>query len=128
MRGFSAPGHHLLIPLRVLLMGRIGQAFVFAVTMLLSAAPAGAVEWDKAQTVTVGTSEYQFDPNHLTFRRGVAYRLHLENHGKETHEFTAPAFIKSLRIRNPKVLNADHTEVVVQPGQAKDFYFVPQKG
>jgi uncharacterized cupredoxin-like copper-binding protein len=112
----------------VLLMGRIGQAFILAVTMLLSAAPAGAVEWDKAQTVTVATSEFQFTPSELTFRRGVPYRLHLENRGKEEHEFTAPAFIKTLRVRNPKVLNADHTEVVLQPGQAKDFYFVPQKG
>jgi len=62
----------------------------------------------------------------LTFRRGVPYRLHLQNRGRETHEFTAPDFIKSARIRNPKVLNADQTEVVVQPGQAKDFYFVPK--
>ena len=93
----------------------------------LAAAPAGAVEWDKAQSLTIATSEYQFSPNKLTFQRGVPYRLHLENHGRETHEFTAPAFIKTLRVRNPKVLNADHTEVVLQPGQAKDFYFVPQK-
>lgn len=93
----------------------------------LAAAPAGAVEWDKAQSLTIATSEYQFSPNKLTFQHGVPYRLHLENHGRETHEFTAPAFIKTLRVRNPKVLNADRTEVVLQPGQAKDFYFVPQK-
>jgi uncharacterized cupredoxin-like copper-binding protein len=107
-------------------MDRIGRGCVLALAMLVSA-PAGAVEWDKAQTVSVATREYEFAPNQLTFRRGMPYRLHLENHGRETHEFTAPAFIKTLKIRNPKVLNADRTEVVLQPGQARDFYFVPQK-
>jgi uncharacterized cupredoxin-like copper-binding protein len=101
-------------------------ALVMLVVTSLAAAPAGAVDWAQAQTVTVATSEYQFSPNQLTFRRGVPYRLHLENHGNEMHEFTAPDFIKSVRIRNPKVLNADHTEVGIQPGAAKDFYFVPK--
>ena len=105
---------------------RVG-ALVTIVLLGLISTPAGAVDWDKAQTVTVATSEFQFTPNQFSFRRGVPYRLHLENHGKEEHEFTAPAFIKSLRVRNPKVLDADRTEVVLQPGQAKDFYFVPQK-
>jgi uncharacterized cupredoxin-like copper-binding protein len=94
--------------------------------LLLAAAPAAAVDWAKAQTVTVVASEYHFSPNELSFRRGVPYRLHLENHGKETHEFTAPDFIKSARVRNPKMLNMDQTEVVIQPGEAKDFYFVPK--
>ena len=33
--------------------------------------------------------DYKFIPNHLTFERDVHYRLHMENHGKETHEVTA---------------------------------------
>jgi|GraSoiStandDraft_57_1057295.scaffolds.fasta_scaffold290065_2 uncharacterized cupredoxin-like copper-binding protein len=108
-------------------LGRLGGIALLLITLLLFAAlPAWAVDWTQAQTVTVVTSDYQFSPNELTFRRGVPYRLHLQNRGRETHEFTAPDFIKSARIRNPKVLNADQTEVVVQPGQAKDFYFVPK--
>src|SRR6266702_3192382 len=106
-------------------MTRVGALLLFVLVML-APSPARAVEWDKAQTVAVVTSEYRFSPNQLTFRRGVAYRLHLENHGKELHEFTAPNFIKSLRVRNPKVLNADKTEVEIQPGTSKDFYFVPK--
>jgi uncharacterized cupredoxin-like copper-binding protein len=107
-------------------MTRLALLLCAPVLLSLMAQPARAVEWDKAQTVTVATSEYQFDPNRLTFRRGVPYRLHLENHGRELHEFTAPDFIKTLRIRNPKVLNADHTEVEIPPGTSKDFYFVPK--
>jgi uncharacterized cupredoxin-like copper-binding protein len=92
----------------------------------LAAPPAGAVDWHQAQTVTMSEAEYRFTPNKLTFRRGVAYRLHLENRGKELHEFTAPDFIKSAVIGNPEALNADKTEIVLQPGQAKDLLFVPK--
>ena len=101
-------------------------AFTAIALLMFAAAPAWAVDWAKAQTVTVVTRDYEFTPNRLSFRRGMPYRLHLENRGKETHEFTAPEFIKSARIRNPKVLNMDQTEVVIQPGEAKDFYFVPR--
>jgi uncharacterized cupredoxin-like copper-binding protein len=80
-----------------------------------------------AQAVTVVASEYQFSPNKLTFTRGVTYRLHLENHGKETHEFTAPEFFKSIRLGDTAALNADKSEIVLQPGEAKDLRFVPQK-
>ena len=104
---------------------RVG-ALVLILLLSLAAAPAWAVDWGQAQTVTVVTSEYRFAPSQLTLRQGIPYRLHLENHGKEMHEFTAPAFIKSLSIRNPKVLNADRTEVGLQPGATKDLYFVPK--
>jgi uncharacterized cupredoxin-like copper-binding protein len=71
-------------------------------------------------------TEYRFSPNKLTLRRGEPYRLHLENRGKELHEFTAPEFIRSAKIHNPEVLNADKTEIVVKPGEAKDLLFVPK--
>ena len=94
----------------------------------LTTAPALAADWSKAQRVTVVTVEYAFKPADLTFHVGAVYRLHIENKGKETHEFTAPDFFKTIDIRDPKPLNADHTEIVVQPGEKKDFYFVPNQG
>lgn len=92
----------------------------------LCATAASAADWAKAKRVTVLLVEYAFKPANLTFRRGVAYRLHLENKGKETHEFTAPDFFKAVEMRNPDVTGPDHTEIVVQPGQKKDFYFVAE--
>jgi uncharacterized cupredoxin-like copper-binding protein len=83
-----------------------------------------AADWSKARKVTVVTVEYAFKPANLTFHRGVAYRLRVDNRGKETHEFTAPEFFKTLDLRDAKALNADHTEIVVQPGQHHDLYFV----
>ena len=63
---------------------------VAAIALGIVALAMAATDWSKAETVTVVTTEYGFEPNRLTFRAGVPYRLHLENRGKELHEFTAP--------------------------------------
>ena len=81
-------------------------------------------DWSKAERVNVSMVEYQFIPNHLTFRRGVRYRLHLENKGNELHEFTAPAFFAAVTLRDPRVLWTGGQEVVVQPGASADIDFI----
>jgi len=103
---------------RSLLAGTLGLAFAFV------AASADAADWSKAKTVTVVTVEYRFEPSALKFHSGVVYRLHLDNRGKETHEFTAPAFFKTIEMRDAGVVNADRTEIVIQPGEEKDLFFV----
>jgi uncharacterized cupredoxin-like copper-binding protein len=77
--------------------------------------------------VTVTMVEYKFTPDHLTFQHDVHYRLHLENHGKETHEFTAPVFFAAAKIDNPDTLNRERSEVVLQPGESKDVFLTPGK-
>jgi uncharacterized cupredoxin-like copper-binding protein len=98
-----------------------------AVALALSAQGAFAADWAKAQKVTVATVEYAFQPASLTFHQGVAYRLRVGNKGKETHEFTAPEFFKAIKLRDAQPLNPDRTEMVIQPGQHKDLYFVAQQ-
>jgi uncharacterized cupredoxin-like copper-binding protein len=95
--------------------------------LIAGATPAVAADRSQARLVTVVASEYQFSPAKLTFKRGVAYRLHLENRGKELHEFHAPDFFKAIEIADPAVLNPDKTEIIVHPGEAKDLSFVPKK-
>ena len=95
--------------------------------MLVTSPALAAADWSQAKPVTVVASEYQFAPAKLVFRRGVAYRLHIENHGKETHEFTAPGFFKSVELGDPAILNADRTEIVIAPGEAKDLSFVAKR-
>jgi len=75
--------------------------------------------------VDIAMVDYRFKPDHLTLEHGVRYRLHLENHGTETHEFTAPTFFAAAKIDNPQALNREHTEVVMQPGESKDVFFTP---
>jgi len=106
--------------------GRVVRVFL-GIGLLLAAPAAVAADWSKAQPVTVLASEYEFSPSHLTFEHGVAYRLHIENRGKEMHEFTAPEFFHWAEIRDPSVVNADKTEIEIPPGKAKDLYFVPMK-
>jgi uncharacterized cupredoxin-like copper-binding protein len=76
-------------------------------------------------TVNVVMIDYRFQPDHLTLQHGVLYQLHLENHGKETHELTAPVFFAASKIDNPDVLNREHSEIVMQPGDAKDLFLSP---
>jgi uncharacterized cupredoxin-like copper-binding protein len=75
--------------------------------------------------IDVTMADYSFVPDHLTFEQGVNYRLHLENHGYDTHEFTAPVFFGTTGIGNPEALNRERSEVVVQPGDSKDVFLTP---
>jgi uncharacterized cupredoxin-like copper-binding protein len=75
--------------------------------------------------IDVTMTDYRFVPDHLTFEQGINYRLHLENHGNDTHEFTAPVFFATTGIGNPDALNREHTEVVVDPGESKDVFLTP---
>ncbi len=81
------------------------------------------------QTVTLDLVmiDYRFIPDHLTFEHDVHYRLHMENHGKETHEVTAPTFFATADIDNPEVLTRERTEVVMQPGEVKDLYLTARR-
>lgn len=99
---------------------------VTSLGLLLAAVLFGAAG-AATQTVNVVMVDYRFQPDHLTFRHDVHYRLHLENHGKETHEFTAPTFFATATIDNPEILNREHTEIVMQPGETKDLFFTPGK-
>ena len=71
--------------------------------------------------VDVVMVDYRFSPDHLSLDHGVHYRLHLENRGKELHEFAAPMFFAAAKLDNPEALNREHTEVVVQPKQGRFF-------
>ncbi len=90
-------------------------------------AAAPAVDWSKPQIMRVEMVDYRFVPDRLTFRHDVTYRLHLENHGKELHEFTAPAFFAAAIVRDPGKLANGGVEVVVQPGETADIDLVPQR-
>ncbi|HXP29721.1 MAG TPA: cupredoxin domain-containing protein [Stellaceae bacterium] len=89
---------------------------------------AGAADADtpQAERVMVVLSEFHFTPDHLRFRRGVLYRLHLENRGKELHEFTAPAFFRAVEIKDRSALTPEGTEIVLQPHESKEIEFVAQ--
>jgi uncharacterized cupredoxin-like copper-binding protein len=104
-------------------------ALLSAMALLGAAAMAAvpAVDWSKPQVVRVEMVDYRFVPDHLTFSHGATYRLHLENTGKELHEFTAPEFFAEAVVRDPAKLANGGQEVVVHPGETADIDFVPQR-
>jgi uncharacterized cupredoxin-like copper-binding protein len=117
-----------------LLKSRYGivAAVVFLVLgTLCNRAPAADaianVNWSTAEIVNVVMTEYTFTPSVLRFRRGVAYRMHLENPGNEMHEWTSPSFFKTIQMKNPEVLVEAGNEIVLQPKEQKDLYFVPKQ-
>jgi uncharacterized cupredoxin-like copper-binding protein len=98
---------------------------VAAAVLAVTARAQPNVDWSKAETVSVLLVDNSFVPDALSFRHGVTYRLHLENHGKELHEFTAPEFLADSVVGNPDVLANGGKEVVVQPGQWVDVFLMP---
>jgi uncharacterized cupredoxin-like copper-binding protein len=93
--------------------------------LLLGGCAAEVAAWEKAETMTVHMTEYRFAPARIALRRGVPYRLHLVNDGRELHEFTAPEFFRAAGVRNPKALVADGHEASLPPGTATDVFVVP---
>lgn len=93
---------------------------------LLLAAPL-AQSAPKPVKLDVVMVDYSFEPDRLILRHGVHYQLHLENHGKETHEFTAPVFFATATIDNAAVLDNDRSEVTLAPGDKKDVFLTPHE-
>lgn len=77
--------------------------------------------------MTVVMVDDRFQPDHLTFVHGTPYRLRLENHGKDLHEFTAPEFFAAAVVRDPRQLANGDQEIVVQPGASAEVYLEPLK-
>jgi uncharacterized cupredoxin-like copper-binding protein len=87
--------------------------------------PAAGVDWSAVLPINVLLIDDKFVPDHLTFRHGVPYQLHLENHGKDLHEFTAPEFFGASVLRNVGQLANSAHEIVVQAGTAVDVDVMP---
>jgi plastocyanin len=86
-----------------------------------------AASHSEPQTVNLTMIDYRFIPDHLIFEHDIHFRLHLENHGKETHELTAPTFFATADIDNPEALNHERTEIVMQPGETKDIFLTAHR-
>jgi uncharacterized cupredoxin-like copper-binding protein len=88
-----------------------------------------ADQWSRAEPLTVVMVDNSFQPDHITFHAGQPYELRLENHGKDLHEFTAPAFLKAATIRDRKQLANGGTDIVVQSGKSVRVWLIaPPKG
>ena len=103
---------------------KLATSYLLVAAALLALAAASHSE---PQTVNLTMIDYRFIPDHLIFEHDVHFRLHLENHGKETHELTAPTFFATADIDNPEALNHERTEIVMQPGETKDIFLTAHR-
>jgi uncharacterized cupredoxin-like copper-binding protein len=102
------------------------RIFCASLIGILMAAPSYAADpWAHAQPITVVMVDNRFQPDHVTFQQGKAYDLRLENHGKDMHEFTAPAFFRTVTVRDRRLLANGGTDVVVQPGKSTRIFLLP---
>ncbi len=107
-----------------------GLRFALAGTWLVVPALTHATDrWTNAGPLTVVMVDNRFQPDHLMLHAGKPYELRLENHGKEMHEFTAPAFLKAASVRDRRSLSNGGTDIVVQPGATVRILLIaPAKG
>ena len=110
---------------------KLATSYLLVAAALLALAAAflavTAASHSEPPTVNLTMIEYRFIPDHLIFEHDVHFRLHLENHGKETHELTAPTFFATADIDNPEALNHERTEIVMQPGETKDIFLTAHR-
>jgi len=104
-----------------------GSVTKFCLLIVIALAAGAAAPPPELVAINLIMIDYKFVPEHLIFEHDVHYRLHLENHGKETHELTAPTFFATAKIDNPDVLNHERTEIVMQPGETKDVFLTAGK-
>lgn len=96
-------------------------------TRTSGATETGNLDWSKAETITMRMEEFRFVPDHLRLHKGTPYRLHLVNAGEEMHEFTAPDFFRSVLLRDRTVLGPYGNQVVLQPHDEANVFFVAQQ-
>jgi plastocyanin len=90
---------------------------------------AAATDWSRAEVITVTLDEYAFLPSAVALRVGQPVRLRFENTGARPHDWTSPAFFRTVTFRpgDPQAASvlAAGGSVDVPPGGAREVTLVP---
>ncbi len=85
-------------------------------------------DWTHARRFDIILSEFQFAPSEIAFRLGEPYVLRLENKGRFRHNFTAPAFFRTVAFRPGRAASeAEHSggSFSLAAGEVQEIEFVP---
>ncbi len=88
-----------------------------------------AIPVHAAEPMTIVMLDNRFEPSRIVLQAGKTYEFHLENRGKEMHEFTAPAFLKAATLPDKNLLSNAGTDIVVPAGKSVTIVLTaPGKG
>jgi len=118
---------HYRIGMKPMRSAAVGAALIASICDVHSGGAAGKISWSTARPIQLEMIDYDFVPSELRFRHGLPYRLHMRNAGHEAHDFTAPEFFASLKLKGSAALNESRTSIYLAPGQQVDIYFVAAK-
>lgn len=102
------------------------------VLLFLACSPAAAQsagepsDWAHAQLITIGMSNFAFEPSVLHLHANTSYRLHFVKTGGSAHDFDAPAFFQAVAIAPADRAKAPAGKVEVEAGEAVDVNVLPQ--
>lgn len=84
-----------------------------------------AVDWAKAQVVTVAMTNFAFAPNRLILHRGTPYRLHLVNNGSGGHDFASRDFFRAVEVAPEDRTKIDGAKIELARDETADVRLVP---
>lgn len=122
----------LLLPFALLLAACATPADSFSESRIgyVNEGAAASADWTNPVTVKVMLSDFKFEPDHLSFEAGKAYRLDLENKSGSTHFFAAEEFFKAV-VTEKLVKDGTSVDkpllkaVALAPGETKELLLVP---
>jgi uncharacterized cupredoxin-like copper-binding protein len=80
------------------------------------------------EEVHISLTSYAFTPATITLKSGTAYRLHLTNDSKKTHDFTAAEFFAASTVApEDKAKLEEESEVEVDAGKSVDVTVTPNR-
>lgn len=99
-----------------------------ATTSARAQARAEQADWAHARRLDIILSEFQFAPSEIAVDVGAPYVLRLENKGWFRHDFTAPAFFRSVAFgpgQSASEAQRSGGSFSLAPGEVQEIEFVP---
>jgi len=100
--------------------------FLFALAAL--AIPASAQEWPRAPEYDVLLTSYDIQPEVIRLRADQPVRLRFVNDSHQRHDFTAPGFFRSARLRRRDMDLVRGGSIRVGPLSSRTIALVPRAG
>lgn len=86
------------------------------------------VEFDRAETVEVTLSNFEFSPSELRLVAGRPYILKLTNAASGGHDFAAPEFFAAVRVHAGDSARIAEGEIDLASGETASVRLVPAAG